>query len=90
MFKILSSWLQYDVLQLAGHPPETRAELYDFIVAEMESLALKHPHRIDDIVTSLQSRREALLNVSIALNKEFEALYPFNLKVLVLSSENYH
>lgn len=74
MFKLLSSWLQYDVLQLAGHPPETRAELYDFIVAEMESLALKHPHRIDDIVTSLQSRREALLNVSIALNKEFEAL----------------
>ena len=27
MFKLLSSWLQYDVLQLAGHPPETRAEL---------------------------------------------------------------
>ena len=48
------------MLQLAGLPPEARAELYDFIVAEMESLALKHPHRIDDIVTSLKSRREAL------------------------------
>lgn len=74
MFKLLSRWLQYDVLQLAGHPPETRAELYDFIVAEMVALALKHPHRIDDIVTSLKNRREALLNVSIELNKKFETL----------------
>ena len=57
-----------------SHPPETRAELYDFIVAEMAALALKHPHRIDYIVTSLKNRREALLNVSIALNKKFEAL----------------
>lgn len=73
-FKLLSSWLQYDVLQLAGHPPETRAELYDFIVDEMAALAIKHPHRIDDIVTALNNRREALLNVSIALNKQFEAL----------------
>jgi len=74
MFKLLSSWLQYDVLQLAGHPPEARAELYDFIVAEMAALALKHPHRIDEIVTSLKNRREALLDISIALNKKFESL----------------
>lgn len=73
-FKLLSSWLQYDVLQLAGHPPETRAELYDFIVAEMAVLALKHPHRIDTIVTSLKNQRLALLDVSNALNKQFEAL----------------
>lgn len=73
-FKLLSSWLQYDILQLAGHPPEIRAELYDFIFAEMELLALKHPHRIDAIVTSLKSQRVALLDVSNALNKQFEAL----------------
>ncbi len=36
--------MQYDVLQLAGLPPKTRDELYDFIVTEMEALALKHPH----------------------------------------------
>ena len=74
MFKLLSGWLQYDVLQLAGHPPQIRAELYDFIVDEMSALALKHPHRIDDIVISLKNRREALLEVSNALNKKFEAL----------------
>ena len=40
----------------------------------MAVLALKHPHRIDDIVISLKNRREALLKVSVALNKQFEAL----------------
>jgi IS30 family transposase len=40
----------------------------------MELLALKHPHRIDAIVTSLKSQRVALLDVSNALNKQFEAL----------------
>jgi len=74
MFKLLSSWLQYDVLQLAGLPPEARTELYDFIVTEMEALALKHPHRIDAIVSSLKYQRVALLDVSHALNKQFDGL----------------
>ena len=74
MFKRLSSWLQYDVLQLAGLPPEARTELYDFIVTEMEALALKHPHRIDAIVSSLKYQRVALLDVSHALNKQFDGL----------------
>ena len=74
MFKLLSSWMQYDVLQLAGLPPEARTELYDFIVTEMEALALKHPHRIDAIVSSLKYQRIALLDVSHALNKQFEVL----------------
>jgi len=39
-FKLLSQWLQYDVLQLAGLEPEACTELYDFIFAEMEALAL--------------------------------------------------
>ena len=74
MFKLLSSWMQYDVLQLAGLEPEARTELYDFIVTEMETLALKHPHRIDAIVSSLKYQRVALLDVSQALNKKFEAI----------------
>lgn len=53
MFKLLSSWMQYDVLQLAGLPPEARTDLYDFIVTDMAAIAVKHPHRIDAIVSSL-------------------------------------
>ena len=74
MFKLLSSWMQYDVLQLAGLPPEARTQLYDFIVTEMEALAVKHPHRIDAIVSSLKYQRVALLDVSHALNTRFETL----------------
>lgn len=70
-FKTLSSWLQYDVLQLAGHPPTERALLFDFIVSEMTTLAERHPHRIDDIVTMLKTQRNALLDVANELNDKF-------------------
>jgi hypothetical protein len=70
-FKTLSSWLQYDVLQLAGYPPEERSTLYDFIVSEMTALAEKHPHRIDEIVTTLKTQRNALLDVANELNEKF-------------------
>ena len=70
-FKLPAQWLQYDVLQLAGHPPEDRTMLYDFIVSEMTALASLHPHRIDAIVTSLNYQREALLDVANALNTQF-------------------
>jgi len=73
-FKTLSSWMQYDVLQLAGKPPIERAILYDFIQSEMTNLALAHPHRIGDIVTSLNTRRDALLDVTNTLNDKFMAL----------------
>jgi hypothetical protein len=73
-FQTLSPWLQYDVLQLAGHPPAERAMLYDFIVTEMERLAAQHPHRISAIVISLHHRRTALLDVADALNTRFAEL----------------
>jgi hypothetical protein len=73
-FALLAHWLQHDVLQLAGYKPDERAMLYDFIVAEMTALANVHPHRIDAIVTSLNYRRTALLDVANALNDQFEQL----------------
>lgn len=73
-FKLLAQWLQHDVLQLSGHNPQDRTMLYDFIVSEMTVLAEQHPHRIDDIVTSLNHQREALLGVSHALNDAFTGL----------------
>ncbi len=70
-FSTLVQWLQYDVLQSAGHPPTDRAMLFDFIVGEMAVLATTHPHRITDIVTSLKTQRETLLDVAHALNDKF-------------------
>jgi hypothetical protein len=73
-FQILTQWLQHDVLQLAGYQPNERANLYDFIVAEMTLLAKQHPHRIDAIVISLHHQRDALLDVANALNDQFAKL----------------
>lgn len=70
-FNTLASWLQHDVLQLAGHSPTERTMLYDFIVSEMSSLAEKHPHRIGAIVTTLLTQRETLLDVANELNDKF-------------------
>ena len=70
-FALLVQWMQHDVLQLAGHPPVERAELYDFVVTEMSNIAAQHPHRITEIVTSLEARREALLDVFNTLNIKF-------------------
>lgn len=73
-FKLLSQWMQHDVLRLAGHSPEDRAMLYDFIVSEMDKLAVIHPHRINEILTSLNNQRDALLDVANILNKKFSEL----------------
>ena len=61
-------------MQLAGHEPEKRAILYDFIVYEMTALAKLHPHRISSIATSLTTQRDALLDVAHTLSVELSKL----------------
>ena len=73
-FQLLSQWLQYDVLQLAGHSPEERAMLYDFIIEEMTALTKTHSHRISTILTSLVKQRDALLDVANTLNDKFSEI----------------
>ncbi len=73
-FNLLAQWLQHDVLQLPEHEPYTRAVLYDFVLREMTALSDKQPHRISDIVTSLYTQRDALLDVANTLNEDFTRL----------------
>lgn len=73
-FTILSNWMQYDVLQLAGYNPDQRAELFDFILAELEKLANMYPHRIQKILKSLKFQRDKLLDVARAINDKFTTL----------------
>ena len=73
-FLLLASWLQHDVLQLAGYHPDERAKLYDFIVFEMGRIATEDTHRINAILTSLNHRRNTLLDVANSLNAQFEPL----------------
>lgn len=73
-FNTLTQWLQFDVLQLASYSPENRAMLYDFILTELKALAGHHPHRINTIVTSLDTQRELLLDIANKLNEKFNII----------------
>lgn len=71
-FKLLASWLQHDVLQLAGYEPIKRVELYDFILSEIVNLEIGSPnHRIKTIIASLKFQKDGLLDVANALNVKF-------------------
>ena len=69
----LTSWLQYDILQLPGHTPADREELFDLVVAELSAVA-GASHRVQALVTSLRKQKEALLAVSHVLNRKFQAI----------------
>ena len=59
------------ILQLPGHNPADREELFDFVLAELSAVA-GASHRIQSLVTSLTNQKEALLAVSHILNREFQ------------------
>ncbi|MDP6039748.1 MAG: hypothetical protein QGG64_14450 [Candidatus Latescibacteria bacterium] len=59
--RLLSDWLSQDILSMVGPPLETRQELYDFVVEELQARQAKAPHRIDPVVRKLKNGREELL-----------------------------
>ena len=69
----LLSWLQHDILQLAGHPPADREMLFDFVLNELSSVT-KHSGRIQSFVTSLSNQKESLLAACHVLNRQFQRL----------------
>ena len=68
----LLTWMQYDILQLPASKPSIRSELFDFIIEELNKVADKHPHRITDIITTLNNNKDSLLDVAKSLNTQFE------------------
>jgi hypothetical protein len=70
----LLTWMQYDILQLPASNPSIRSELFDFIIEELNKVAVKHPHRITDIITTLSNQKDSLLDVAESLNTEFEGI----------------
>jgi hypothetical protein len=70
----LVSWMEHDVLETAGSDPETRRELYDFIVDEIKGLESIHPHRIRPVRITLENHRDNVLAFVDVLNQEFEII----------------
>ncbi|NIN69027.1 MAG: hypothetical protein GTO63_30940 [Anaerolineae bacterium] len=59
--RVLTEWMEQDVLAVAGPPLAEREELYDFIVTELGRYQDDCPHRIGPLVRMLRNQRTALL-----------------------------
>jgi len=70
----LFDWLRYDILSLAGPDSATRRQLYDFVVAELQSREPLCPHRIGPVVRALSKQRDQLLAFAGQLDQELAAL----------------
>jgi len=70
----LLQWLREDILSLAGPDHATRRELFDFIVAELQSREPLCPHRIGPVVRALANQRDDLLAFASQLDRDLEVL----------------
>jgi hypothetical protein len=65
----LISWLEHDILNKAGPPPNERGELYDFVVEEFIKLEKLEPHRI-----MLENKKDKVLNFTHVLAEKFKLI----------------
>jgi hypothetical protein len=71
---VLVGWLRDDVFAVAGPDHPTRCQLFDFVVAELESRQSRCPHRIGPVVRALRNQRDALLAFAAALDQQLAAV----------------
>jgi hypothetical protein len=71
---ILVNWMQHDVLNKPGVEPQSRYELFDFVWAELNQLAIQHPHRIESVCTTLKNQKYFLLAFSEVLDTKFQSI----------------
>ena len=69
--RVLTEWMEQDVLAVAGPPLADREELYDFIVTELGRYQDDCPHRIGPLVRMLRNQRTALLAFVEVLQENF-------------------
>lgn len=69
----LGSWLQYDILPLAGCNPIDREKLFDFVLVELTTVAAHSP-RILAFAKSLIHQKEGLLAANYVLSREFQQI----------------
>jgi hypothetical protein len=71
---ILVDWMQHDVLNMPGHPPAIRKELYNFVLDEFKKLEVIHPHRITDICIMLEDDNYLALSFVDVLDNKFQCI----------------
>jgi hypothetical protein len=71
---LLTPWLREDILAVAGADSMGRAELYDFVVAELGQRLPLCDHRLRSVWTLLKNQRNQLLAFVVALDSELVGL----------------
>ena len=69
-----TQWLPEDILAVAGADSVDRAELYDFVVAELGQRVPWCDHRLRSVWTLLRNQRNELLAFGVALESELVGL----------------
>jgi hypothetical protein len=72
--RVLTEWMEQDVLALAGGPLAEREELYDFLVAELQRYQADCPQRIGPLVRMLRNQRTNLLAFVEVLQEKFSEI----------------
>jgi len=72
--RILSDWMQKDILSATGPDLQTRQQLYDFVVEALAGLEPLCPHRIRPVRRMLENHRDNLLAFSALLDERFTDL----------------
>ncbi len=71
---VLVNWMQHDVLKMPGIEPQSRYELFDFILYELNQLANQYSHRIKSVCTTLKNQKYQLLAFTEVLNTKFQLI----------------
>lgn len=69
--RILSDWMNHDILSAAGPDLRTRQQLYDFVIEELRIRELLHSHRIRPVRRMLENHRDNLLAFAGVLDERF-------------------
>jgi hypothetical protein len=70
----LADWLRRDILSLGGPEYAARAELFDFVVAELKAREPLCPHRIGPVARMLGNHRDDLLAFAAQLDADLATL----------------
>ena len=71
---VLIGWLCDEIFAVAGPDHPTRCQLFDFVVAELESRESHCPHRIGPVVRALRNQRDDLLAFAAVLDEQLAAV----------------
>lgn len=71
---LLARWLRDDIFAVAGPDYAARCQLFDFVVAELETRQPLCPHRIGPVVRILKNQRDDLLAFAAELDQQLAAL----------------